>query len=527
MDPALAKRLYIWCLQILEQELACLTGRIAMGSAQESLLEVLSEVLSRLAFKVDAAELRRTFSLVLQFHRKPGVRSHIRLHKSCEPWFQRLFDAADGELLLEWLPDLIRGPLFDEGVHPVIPADHAWPDPMRHFPSERGREARESHGDLVAKISEATDWLLSRAASESGEGRRRAIDRLIDICLAKLMTTNQQRQLGELLWSQRAANSLPERPGFAVFGFLHLPAPASVDVRSAVKNHILTLTSEGVVSRNAEGRPSISVRWQEQPMIFEVSLASKPIIPLLGETHGTVEWTQDEAKQLFYKAHEWWANDKEAFEIAKRGAPFGLVGADPVLNTLRRLGEFLARAVLPRMEWADENEWQQLLEWLREIRGFDAFPTLALPYILLQRPAEAEIIAGTIAADLNSDVEGAVVAAAKAIRHWIHLSSIDRISTPPPSLMATFIERVIFRRKPGTVSCLQQLAYLITERPEAITPSQAALLTASLVPWHHATILPVSDEVIGDFHEAERPDLRVLIGWLAGALKIWHTKSAP
>jgi len=174
------------------------------------------------------------------------------------------------------------------------------------------------------------------------------------------------------------------------------------------------------------------------------------------------------------------------------------------------------------MEWADEDEWQQLVAWLQEVRGVGVFPTLALPYILLQRPAEAELIARTITADTNSDVDDAVSAAAEAIRHWIHLSAIGRVSTPPPSLMTTLIERVIFRRKAGISSCLGHLACLITERQAAITPTQAALLTASLVPWHYATILPVPAEGGGDFPEAERPDLRVSIASLAGALKIWY-----
>lgn len=526
MDPALAKRLYVWCLHILERELASLTGLIPMGSAQESALEVLPEVLSRLAFRVDAEELRRTFPLVLYFHRQPGVRSHIRLHDSCAPWFQRLFDAADDEMLLEWLPDLIKGALIDEGVNPVIPVAQAWPDPMRHFPSQRILGERGIRPDLVAKINEATDWLLTRASSESGEGRRRAIDRLIDVYHTKLMTTEQQQQLGEVLWSQRSPAGLPDRPGFAVLGFLHLPAPASVNVPSIVKNYILSLPSKGAVSQDGSGRISITIGPSEQPLIFEASLASKPIIRLAGETWGAVDWTPQEAKLLYQKALDWWAKDKKAFEFAERTS-FDLMGTNPVLKTLARLGQFLSRVVLPRMEWADENDWRQLLAWLREIRSVGAFPTVALPYILLQRSAEAGTVAGTISTDLNSDVEGAVAAAAKALRHWIHLSAIGRIPAPAPSMTAVLIERVIFRRKAGIRSCLNQLSFLVTERPEAITVSQAALLTASLMPWHYATILPVQDEVLGEFPESERPDLRALVGGLAGALKIWYTKSSP
>ena len=78
----------------------------------------------------------------------------------------------------------------------------------------------------------------------------------------------------------------------------------------------------------------------------------------------------------------------------------------------------------------------------------------------------------------------------------------------------------------GIDESLWDLACLVKERPQDITESQAALLAASLIPWHHATALPVT-EVGGDFPEEERPELRVRIANLAGALAIWYAKSAP
>src|SRR5450759_5271342 len=120
------------------------------------------------------------------------------------------------------------------------------------------------------------------------------------------------------------------------------------------------------------------------------------------------------------------------------------------------------------------------------MRTLGAYPMSALPYILLRRPTEADAIARTLSAEIKSSVDDAVSGAAEAIRHWDRLSAIGRIPAAPPNLMTTLIERVVFRSKPGIGSCLYHLAYVITERQEAITPSRAGLLTASLLPWHHA-----------------------------------------
>src|SRR5206468_7382749 len=202
MDPALAKRLYSWCLQILEREIAGVTPHIAMDSARESILAVLSEVLSRLAFKVDSDDHRRTFPLVLKLYENPSVGSHITLRDSCMLWFRRLFDAAHSELLLQWLPQLIRAPLFVTNI-----AD-GWRDPIWRFPTGVGREA-DDYPDLLAKIRESINWLLKRIGTESDEARHTAIIRLIYVYYCKLMTPDQERELGELLWSNSGGNNLP------------------------------------------------------------------------------------------------------------------------------------------------------------------------------------------------------------------------------------------------------------------------------------------------------------------------------
>jgi len=119
MEPALAKRIHAWCLQILTRELAT-PGSIATSSSQEALLETCPEVLSRLAFKVEAAELRRSFPLALQCYRLPAASLQLGVHEACMNWFKRLFEAADDELLLEWLPELVREPLLDHGCHPAL-----------------------------------------------------------------------------------------------------------------------------------------------------------------------------------------------------------------------------------------------------------------------------------------------------------------------------------------------------------------------------------------------------------------------
>jgi hypothetical protein len=179
------------------------------------------------------------------------------------------------------------------------------------------------------------------------------------------------------------------------------------------------------------------------------------------------------------------------------------------------------------METASGDEWQEVLAWLAELRTVEAFPTLALPYILLHRPAESASVEKTIAEDIGSDNKDAIAAAAEALRHWVHLSAVKRTPGVPPNLITVLVERVAFRRKPGITSCLVQLTLLIVERPAAFAPSHATLLSAALIPWHEATIPKGDEGSSGDFGDLALSDLRVCVGQLAGALRICYSKTSP
>jgi hypothetical protein len=155
------------------------------------------------------------------------------------------------------------------------------------------------------------------------------------------------------------------------------------------------------------------------------------------------------------------------------------------------------------------------------------FPVVALPYILIHRPAEIDRNAKSIAEDIDSEVQGRISAAAQAIRHWAHLAAIHHFPDLPPNLLPLLFERVIFRRKADIKSCLFHLAALISELPETLSSSQGALLSTSLIPWHDATILAIADEEAGDFGAAERPQVSVQLAYLAAALRNWYANQSP
>ena len=291
MEPALAGRVYRWCLEAFKEELRLLDSHVQPGSSQESVLEALSKVLSRLAFKVGKSERDETFPFVLFFYRQQAVRCNLKLHDACDPWFHRLFDSADVESLIEWLPDLIKVPLWEPCLPSGFPEQRASPDPMRTFPTPLLRKMEKVSDQAMRAIRSATDWLLNRTSAESGEGRRRALSRLIVLYGSTIMTDDQKKRFGELLWSLRDSSGLPDLPGYHALAFLYLPKPEKVNAASAVKAYILGLARK-VPARtdSAQSGTIIRVGTGERSFIVEGAVASKPAIELPDEDHGKIEW---------------------------------------------------------------------------------------------------------------------------------------------------------------------------------------------------------------------------------------------
>ena len=530
MEPALAKRLNSWVLDALQREFSALSGTIEWMSAQQALLEALVEVLSRLTLKLESAELQEAFSLAMALHERSEIYSHRNLHQLCTPWFSRLFEAADEQQLVAWLPALILFPLYhDSDLSRRL--SNFWPDPMTDFPAERLRVVQEPLSERT-DTDEAIAWLLVRAQNESGKGRHRAVMRLIRIFYTDLMTAEQKESLGRLLWEQPGTNGLPDLPDFGYYGYLHLSAPAEIDVVSKVKEHLLTLTPP----KSVDGTNTSIQLDEEDRIICEWAFASKPVVQLPYEWEGKIEWSWDESWELWAQVVEWWQNDKIAFDRQIPSSALNSMTLNFIEASVERAGMFLARAVLPNMDSASEDEWSEVLAFLSETREHEIYLTPAFPYVLLHRPSKSEVLTQIVLDDLSSDDAKAVKASAEAVRHWIYLADADLVDKPPTNIVDKLIHRVIFRRSEGIQICLDQLARLLIEKPDFFDLDQVHFIVASLSPWSHATRLPPSEErdgtlpeenFPGDFPEEERPELRVLLGKLASALRIWLKRKCP
>jgi len=384
--------------------------------------------------------------------------------------------------------------------------------------------ASPNRPDLASSAAEAAAWLLLQVEKEGTKERQRALERLIGLHLGGLLDDSKTRKLGDVLWMKRNSDGLPNLANYSCFGLLDLPHPPEVDVAAAVKDQMLRMRDSSNLQRDPNGKITVHSAWGEQPVIWEAALGTKSVVNIPGEVSGSLSWTSDEATALFSKARAWWDTDKQTFAFSHNN-PFGSMALTPVLRTLDRLGQFLARVVLPFVDWSSVDEWHVFDEWLEDVLKFSPSPTVALPYLLIRRPSRVDHVALRLGTMLESDIEGGASSAAKALHHWILLN--DRTPTPPSSLLNALVNRVAFRQKAGIKKCLSQLLRIVVDKPDSIAPSHANLLAASLEPWRQVIQLNVDKPGRNDFDEADVPGLRALVAGLAGGLNIWYKLFVP
>ena len=412
MREDLAGNIYEWAIDALNREQARLGDRIPPMSFSGRLIEALFEVASRVSLRLDADRLRKGFSVAIQLHSEPAIYNHITLHDSCYRLFVRLFTAASDSLIHSYLPELIRFPLAE--TQKISNSHHTWRDPIDAIPPEYLQAGGLQSPEIRARVEDATDWLLDRARSESGEGWRRAVRRLITVYRSELMIDNQMEAMAATLWRETDTDGFPDLPGVFRYYFGHLPAPSDIDVISKVRSYLLNGIPQSSVTAKKDGGITVTT-LPPDPMILDIAYASKPIVHVPYEPKGLLEWNRDETRELWSKIHAWWENDKRALE----SRPF--FGSENIIQTVRHAGLFLRQALLPKMETESDDEWNEITAFLRDSRDHGVFLTSAWPYVLIHHPEDGRKVEKMVIDDLASDVEDAVEAAARSVRHWVHL----------------------------------------------------------------------------------------------------------
>lgn len=486
-------------------------------SFSERVLEELVDLLSRLCMRLSPQQLEEVFRLALQLHKHPGVQSHVAHHDVCRPLFRRIFDAANGEQLCSWLPDLLALPTLSvSGAAKSTWGDHQWPDPFDELDAEILKQCREKfdHNEITNRRIEE---LLRDAQHERDEARRRAVNRLWVLSNGGLLSPKQQNSFGKVLWAQVSEETgLPSATRFYAHAFLNLPAPNRIAATNAVRHRLLTAPTLRWFSETVQ--PNGHTSWQlkhygrKNPIITDVLAATRPLGAVSVERN-LISWTSDETSLLLKKAVDWWDADKN-------GLKHGTDAAE-LRRAIEDIVPFFQTVVLARLHREAVDEWKTIDRVLKELEENNIDVMGCLPAFLIAWPERADEIAARIRAALQRGDEKGVAGAAEAIRCWSLLTTTQKGRKIPIDLTDELCHRVADRQQPALDTVIIKTARMLRETPKVFSTKQIFALCRGLEYLLEETRLLTRDERACTPSSSarvpveQRPRYRMLGAWLA------------
>jgi hypothetical protein len=447
-------------------------------SFSERVLDQLVDLLSRLCIRLSSQQLEHVFRLALQLHMHPSVQLHVAHHDVCRPFFRRIFDAANEELLASWLPSLLAlstMPMFAAKQNSW--GDRQWPDPFYEIDADRLKQAHAivASGDVKRRVDE----LIYEAGLQTEEARKRAINRLWILSEAKLLSSRQNEAFGKALWAQvNAETGLPEHTDFYAHAFLNLPAPNRKAAVTAVRHWLL---ARPILHRYVEKQqPDGHKGWQIQnylrknPTFFDVVAATRAIEDP-PEGRNLIDWTLAESVVLLKKAVDWWDGDKRGLKIQN---PFH--DADELRRTAKELVLLFRSVVMPRLPRAATNEWKTLERVLQELEDNKISVAECLPASLIVWPERKDEIANRIRDALTEGDEDYATEAMKAIKWWALFSLHRKGQKLPRDLIDEVCHRISIRELPALKEALICTARIVRRASKLLSVDQIGALCLGL-----------------------------------------------
>lgn len=493
MKEELVPKLFDWCIRIWDREAKNVS--IERPCPADQLLCSLVEVISRLSVRLDQSQLQASFDrlvTVLPSCKHPG----LSLTSVCRDWLKRLFNAAEPNSLLEWLPILIRLPIdATENAYDEF-------DVFEAFPSRRVRNF-DVNSKLRSSIKASIDWLLKNSESDA----RRAIIRLTRLHEAGLVTKSQQKDFANLLWKRQGDGDYLCFSLLPWSTLLTLPSLQDIDGIALVKSKILDVSGASD-QLDSDFLPKF---------LIQAAHTTKPILGVMGETTGAIEWSEEEALELFHRTKDWWREIKHKYKEESQSLLFHQVNKSRVGKVL---AQFLSRVMLPKLK-LDIPVSQELINWFSELKYVGVYVYQAFPYAIAEQVVLAEELSKQIELGLHGDDEDEVESAADAVRHHAVLHNAGIVSPSPAELVTLLINRVALRRRAGLTACIIRCTQLLAQSTKEVNVHQMNMLVSSLVPWLEQLSL---HEPYGEFTPAKRPGLKRSLAHLAGLLSVLYNK---
>jgi hypothetical protein len=433
--------LFDWLLRVLRAALADRQEQAIADAGKlggDSRIELAAEVLSRLALRLNDAQLADLFGLASVMYVSPVCREDRALHGCVTALFDRTIGVAPPWLLRSWLPGMIQLPVAGEQGFATA-HDANWPDPFD-----------ELNPDILRTLNpiDTGAWrtsferLLALVREEDPEPRRRACKRLLDLALAGMLTPVQADGLVAALKEGR--QGYPAHVGVLPWVLLKLPYGSPDEVRHLIVDFL--------ASGDLDAR-----RWCETVLKTTTFLAPRDAD---GSARPRLTWTPTEALALLEKLAMIWGDPERDIWLRR----------DPELP--RRLCEVLSEAIVPFLDPTGGRALVQVQLLVDDIRKNTKLTACAWPALLLLGGAEPGEAADSIYRALLGLSGSEVQDAAFALPAWMDLGQAGRVEPPPAWLVDALVAAAETGRQPGLTHILDTVAALLERKDSVFSDRQ-------------------------------------------------------
>lgn len=305
------------------------------------------------------------------------------------------------------------------------------------------------------------DRLLQKVVSEGGDERTRAIQRIALLYKLNLLNEEQIKRFSEALWYQTDQRTgFPRNTGFYNFAFLvSLPHPCEVDPVSLFKDYV---AKERFPLQKTKTEKGVSMTGGDIPFCHELIGATKRPLSEKG-----IDWSEQEALDLFHRLLEWWDSDKEFTKKDSDTKLFGSIGGE-FKKRFANLTRILNQVVIPRLS-PEASIKEELERLLNELSEYDIKCVATRAASLCVFPEQKQDIFDKIELAILSKEEEKITDAYNAIYQIFVLHNTNKIAEIPIDI-CSYVELPIRWRRPiNLIHAMRFGISILSNFPETIT----------------------------------------------------------
>jgi hypothetical protein len=356
--------------------------------------------------------------------------------------------------------------------------------------------------------------LLQKAGSNDSEKRKRAICRVAKLYEINCLNEKQVKEFSGILWSQTEPTGFPKNTNFYKFAFLNfLPCPDNIDPVSLFKEYV---AKEIFPIQKTKTEKGVSMTGGDIPFCTELIWATKGTLSDKG-----IDWSEQEAIDIFYRLLEWWDADKEFIKKDNNTHFFGSIG-DEFKKRFANLTQILKRVVIPRLspQTSIKKELSRLLKELSEY-GVPCVAEYAASIFIF--PEQRQDVFDKIEEAILSKQDEKIGDGYKAIYQILILLHTSKIAEIPSGIWSFIASPIQWRCLPNLTNAMKLGIRILNDFPDAITNELLNNITFGLECLIEETSLQNQQATIDI---AQRLDIRALAASLACTLYKYYLKKS-